>query len=128
MGIGFAIPASLARQVMEQIIAEGGVTRGWIGVQIQDLTPELAESFRLGSTRGALVTQVMKGEPAERAGVKPGDVLVAVESKPVANASALLNLVAALKPGQKAQLTLLRNQKELQVTVQVGKRPRPGAS
>ncbi|WP_333842127.1 Do family serine endopeptidase [Pelomicrobium sp.] len=128
MGIGFAIPASLAKQVMEQIIAEGGVTRGWIGVQIQDLTPELAESFRLGSTRGALVTQVMKGEPAERAGVKPGDVLVAVESKPVANASALLNLVAALKPGQKAQLTLLRNQRELQVTVQVGKRPQPGAS
>lgn len=128
MGIGFAIPASLAKQVMEQIIAEGGVTRGWIGVEIQDLSAELAESFKLGSTRGALVAGVLKGGPADRAGVKPGDVLVAVESKPVADASALLNLVAALKPGQKAKLTLLREQKEIVLTVDVGKRPRPKGS
>ena len=121
-------PASLAKQVMEQIIAEGGVTRGWIGVEIQDLSAELAESFKLGSTRGALVAGVLKGGPADRAGVKPGDVLVAVESKPVADASALLNLVAALKPGQKAKLTLLREQKEIVLTVDVGKRPRPKGS
>ena len=76
-------PSSLARQVMEQIIETGTVTRGWVGVGVQDLTTELAESLKLPKVRGALITEVVSGEPADKAGVKPGDVLIGVEGKPV---------------------------------------------
>src|SRR5213083_2069173 len=92
MGIGFAIPASSAKQVMEQIIQTGGVTRGWIGVEAREITPEMGESFRLGATTGVLIEGVLRGGPAERAGLKPGDVLVAIEGKPVKDPNAMLNL------------------------------------
>ena len=75
LGIGFAIPADLAKQVMEQIVRTGSVTRGWIGVEVQDITPELAESFRLPNTNGTLIAGVLRGGPADRAGIKPGDIL-----------------------------------------------------
>ena len=100
MGIGFAIPVSLARQVMDQIIATGSVTRGWIGVEVQDITPELAESFKLSDTKGVLIAGVVRGGPADKAGVKPGDILVEVEGKPVPDSSAMLNLVAKRRAGQ----------------------------
>ena len=125
IGIGFAIPASLAKQVMEQIIASGSVTRGWIGVEVQDLTTELAESFKLGSTRGALISGVLRGGPAERAGVRPGDVMVAVEAGPVEDSAGLLNLVAALRPGQNATITVLRERREVALKVEVARRPTP---
>jgi serine protease DegQ len=83
LGIGFAIPANLARQVMEQIVRSGSVTRGWIGVEVQDLTLELAESFRLKNTNGTLIAGVQRGGPAEKAGIRPGDILVAVETSPI---------------------------------------------
>ncbi len=122
-GIGFAIPVSIARQVMEQIIQSGSVTRGWVGVEVQDLTPELAESFSLKNAEGALIAGVLKGGPADAGGVRPGDILLAVNGNKVSNSATLLNLIAALKPGDNTQLTVLRKQQSLDLKVQVGRRP-----
>ena len=123
-GIGFAIPANLAKQVMEQIIKNGSVTRGWVGIEVQDLSPEIAESFNLKSTEGALIAGVLKGGPADAAGIKPGDILLAVEGKPVTDSSTLLNLIASLQPGTEAHLTLGRGTKRVEVSVKVARRPR----
>ena len=122
-GIGFAIPAETVRQVMDQLIAYGKVVRGWLGVETQDLTRTLAESFGIGPAGGALIAGVVRGGPAEEGGIRPGDVVVAIEGKPVGDSSALLNAVAALKPGSSAAVTLVRERKELKVTVKVGTRP-----
>src|SRR3954468_18967474 len=107
-GIGFAIPVSTAKMVLEQIVKNGSVTRGWIGVEVQEITPPLAESFRLGGTRGALVAYVLPGSPAARAGGKQGGFLVGVQGRPVADPGGMLNLIAALAPGQSAKLKLRR--------------------
>jgi Do/DeqQ family serine protease len=123
LGIGFAIPASSAKQVMEQIVASGGVIRGWIGVEAQEITPELADSFKLSSHEGALIAGVLRGSPAERAGIKPGDILVGVQGKTVKDPGTMLNLVAALPPGQPAKLQIRRAQKALELVVDVGRRP-----
>ncbi|MBU0751956.1 MAG: Do family serine endopeptidase [Gammaproteobacteria bacterium] len=125
MGIGFAIPVSLARSVMEQIITSGTVTRGWVGVEVQEVTPELAESFQLPSTSGALIAGVMRGSPADKAGVKPGDLLVAINGKQVTDAQLMLGLIAALAPGQQARFTMRRNGKDIELPVAIGKRPKP---
>lgn len=125
MGIGFAIPVSLARVVMEQIIKNGSVTRGWIGVEVQEVTPELANSFNLPNSEGAIITGVVRSSPADRAGIRPGDVLLAINEHPVKNSQAMLDLVAALAPNESAQFKLRRNSKDLQVKVTVAKRPRP---
>ena len=125
MGIGFAIPVSTVRMVMEQIIKTGSVTRGWIGVEAQGITPELAESFGLESTLGAIIARVLRGGPADKAGVKPGDVLVEVNGKPVADPKGMLNLVAALEPGAGARLKLRRQDKDIELNVTVGRRPKP---
>ena len=126
LGIGFAIPADLAKQVMQQIVGTGSVTRGWIGVEVQDISAEQAASFRLTGTNGTLISRVQPGGPADRAGVKAGDILVAVESNPVADMTNMLNLIAALEPGKQATLKILRNRAEMLIEVNVGKRPKPG--
>jgi Do/DeqQ family serine protease len=123
LGIGFAIPASSAKQIMEQIIQTGSVIRGWIGVEAQEITPEIAESFQLGSTNGVLLAGIVRGGPAERAGLKPGDILLAIEGKPVKDPNAMLNLVAALVPGKSASIRLRRDSKEMEIQIAVGKRP-----
>ncbi len=125
VGIGFAIPASVAKRVLEQIIRHGEVTRGWIGVAVQDMTREFAESSKLRFVGGALISQVLRGSPAENAGVKPGDILTAVNDKPVADSASMLNLIAALQPGEQAKLKLIRERQETEVTVTVGRRPKP---
>jgi serine protease DegQ len=127
MGIGFAIPVSTAKMVLEQIVKSGSVTRGWIGVEVQEITPPVAESFKLGSTRGALIAGVLRGGPADKAGVKPGDVLVEVQGKPVADPAGMLNLIAALAPGQSAKVKLKRQGQDVDATVTVGRRPKPQA-
>ena len=128
MGIGFAIPVSLARKVMDQIIATGSVTRGWIGVEVQDITPDLADSFRLPTnSKGVLIATVIPGGPAARAGVKAGDILVEVEGKPVPDSSTMLNLVAEVQPGKLALLKVVRNSNPVTVKLTVGKRPKPRA-
>ncbi|MCC6878971.1 MAG: Do family serine endopeptidase [Rhodocyclaceae bacterium] len=123
LGIGFAIPVSIARSVMEQIIRTGSVTRGWIGVEAQEITPELAESFKLPSQEGAMIAGVMRGSPADRAGVRPGDVLLAIGGKPVKDPQGMLELIAGLTPGTASQFKLRREAKELEVAVNIGKRP-----
>jgi len=127
MGIGFAIPVSTARAVLEQIVKTGTVTRGWIGVEIREITPELAEAAGLGTAKGAFVAGVLRGGPADQGGVKPGDVLVAVEGKPVANPAEVLNQIAALAPGAKARLSLRRKGETLETEVKIGRRPKPEA-
>jgi serine protease DegQ len=125
MGIGFAIPASIAKQVMEQIAVNGSVTRGWIGIEAQDITPELAESFKLKRASGSLIAGVLNGSPADVAGLKAGDILLAINDKEVLDSSGMLNIIAALKPNDKAELKIARAEKEMIVKVAVGKRPRP---
>ena len=124
LGIGLSIPTIVAKKIMEQIIQTGNVTRGYIGVEVQDLTKELAESFRLTNTKGALIAGVYPEGPADKAGIKRGDILVAVEGKPITNSSDMLNLIAALSPGQVATLMILRNQEEKPFEILVDKRPK----
>ena len=126
MGIGFAIPINLAKQVMESILANGSVTRGWIGVEPQNLSKELSESLGLAaSTEGVLLSGVLEGGPAARGGVKPGDVLIAVNDKPIKDVRGLLNQIAQISPGNQAKLTILRKGKEMELIAQTGKRPKP---
>jgi serine protease DegQ len=124
LGIGFAIPVTTVKTVMESIINTGQVVRGWIGVEPQDITPELAESFGLKKKSGTIIAGVLKGGPADKAGMKPGDILIAVDGKPVVDTTEMLNLIAQLTPGNKAKMTVLRKSAESTLDVQVGKRPR----
>mgnify|MGYP002403385556 CR=1 FL=1 len=124
MGIGFAIPASTARQVMESLIRDGQVTRGWIGVEPQDLTPEMAQTFNLPVEEGVLITGVLQGGPAQQAGVRPGDVVVSVAGKPVKSTVQLLNAVAELKPGSEAEIGVQRGDSSLDMQVKVAQRPK----
>ena len=124
LGIGFAIPVSMAKGVMEQIIAEGSVTRGFVGITPKDITPELAEALKLEVARGALVENVSKGYPADKAGVKPGDVITAIDAKPIQDSVAAMAAIAALKPGSTAKFLVIRNQKEMTLTVNIGRRPK----
>jgi serine protease DegQ len=123
VGIGFAIPVSTAKSVMEAIISSGHVVRGWIGVESQEITPELAESFGLQRSSGAIIAGVVRNGPADRAGIKPGDILLSVEGKDVHDTTDMLNLIAALPPGGKATMRVLRKARETDLAVTVGKRP-----
>jgi len=123
MGIGFAIPVSLAKQVMEQIIRQGSVVRGWVGIEAQDITPQLAESFRLSHTQGSLIAGVLPDSPAKKAGLKPGDILLEINGNKIVNSSSMLNLIANLQPNDKAVLKIARNQREIEIEVVIGKRP-----
>src|SRR5690606_9803165 len=125
LGIGFAIPAGTARQVMQQIVETGTVTRGYIGVEPQDITPELAEAFRLPRKEGAIVAGVMRGGPADRAGVRVGDILVDVGGKPVTNTTTMLDVIAQLQPGATVTFRFLRDGRTVEVPIRVGKRPSP---
>jgi serine protease DegQ len=125
IGIGFAIPVSTAKMVLEQIVRTGTVTRGWIGVEVQEITSGLADSFKLDQARGVIIAGVLRGGPADKAGVKPGDVLLAVGDKQVAGTPNMLNVVAALAPGSRVRLKLRRDGKDLALPVVVGKRPKP---
>lgn len=123
VGIGFAIPIASARQVMESIISQGQVVRGWIGVELQEITPELADSLGLKMASGAIIAGVVRDGPAFRAGIKPIDILVDVEGKAVHSTNDMLNLVSQLKPGSNAKIKILRNNTEMVLHVVIGKRP-----
>ena len=125
MGIGFAIPANLAKQVMQQIAKDGSVTRGWVGIEAQDITPELAESFKLANEEGALIAGVLRDSPADAAGLKAGDILLSINNKQVADSAGMLNLIAVLVPNQQSVLKIVRDGKEMNVNVLIGKRPKP---
>jgi Do/DeqQ family serine protease len=129
MGIGFAIPVATAKQVLESIVREGQVTRGWIGVEPNELSPELAETFGIrtnkGEISGVIITGVLQNGPAANAGIRPGDVIVQVAGQSVRNVPELLSRVAALKPGEAAPFEILRQEQKLQINVSPGVRPKP---
>ncbi len=133
MGIGFAIPISTAKQVMQDLLKNGKVVRGWIGVEPQDLTPELAESFQLprnagqAGLQGVVITGVLPNGPAAQAGIRPGDVIVKVDRQPVGNVADLLNRVASLTPGVPADMLIWRKQSEMSLRLTPSQRPTPQA-
>jgi serine protease DegQ len=125
MGIGFAIPVSTAKLVLDGIVKDGVVRRGWIGVEPAELSPELMETFGVKAQRGVLITGVLQSGPAAQAGIRPGDVITEVAGKQVASVSELLSGVAALKPGTPAKFGLFRRDQALNVDVTPGLRPKP---
>ncbi len=122
-GIGFAIPSNLARSVMEQLVANGEVVRGFLGVSIQDITPTLARSFDLSERSGALVADVVRDSPAEKSGLQAGDVITSFNGRPVVDARRLRLTVASFAPGTTVPATLLRDGKSLDLQLEVGHRP-----
>jgi len=126
MGIGFAIPINLAKQVMESIIKNGEVTRGWIGVEPQNLSSELIESMRLPkSTQGILVAGVLDGGPADSAGLKPGDILISLNNQSINDVRDLLNRIAKIDPGTEVSCKIIRKDREISLSIKIGKRPKP---
>ena len=125
MGIGFAIPVSTARLVLDGIVKDGQVTRGWIGVEPNELSPELAETFGVKASEGVIITGVLQDGPAAQAGMRPGDVIVKVDGKNVGNVSELLTAVAALKPGTAAPFNVKRADALVELNITPGLRPRP---
>lgn len=121
MGVGFAIPANLAKGVAEQLIKHGEVTRGYLGIVIQELTPELAESFGISEHKGILVAQVADGSPAAKAGLKVGDLIIQYQGKPVEDVGDFRNRVAFTAPGSKEKLTIVRNGKSQNIVVEIAK-------
>ena len=124
MGIGFAIPVSTAKQVMEGIVRDGQVTRGWIGVEPAELTPELAQTFGVKQTQGVVVAGVLQNAPAHKAGVRPGDVLLKVDNKDVSTVGELLSRVAELKPGQVTTFKLQRKDDTVDINIIPAQRPK----
>ncbi len=124
LGIGFAIPATTAKKTMEQIMQYGSVTRGWIGAGIQEVSPDAA-AFSDGNAKGVMITEVLQNSPAEQAGIRPGDQLIAIDSKPINDWSTMLDTIANLAPGKIVPVQLVRNGKEFSLPVKIGKRPRP---
>jgi len=123
VGIAFAIPASVVKSVVTQLRERGAVTRGWIGVQIQPVTAEIAESLNLKSTRGALVAEPQPGSPAVTAGIRAGDIITQVNGNPVRDARELARTIGAMPPGTSVRLTVLRNGAEQQITLTLGELP-----
>jgi serine protease Do len=121
-GIGFAIPVNSARGIIAQLKEHGEVTRGWLGVGIQDLTPELAEYYGIKDQKGVLVTEVFKGDPADPAGIKPKDVIIAVDEKPVDSARDLSTAVAGIPAGRRTKITFIREGREQTAQVEITKR------
>jgi Do/DeqQ family serine protease len=124
MGIGFAIPVSIAKQVLEGIVKDGLVTRGWIGVEPTELTPELAQTFNVSRQEGVIITGVLQTGPAFKAGIRPGDLLLAVNDHKVQNVAELLAQVSLLKPGVDAQLKILRKEQEQVLSITPLQRPK----
>ncbi len=124
MGIGFAIPVSMAKKVLSDIVTEGKVTRGWIGVEPNDLSPELAETFGVKASTGVIITGVLQNGPAAKAGIRPGDVITQVGEDKVDNVQELLTAVAGLRPGEGSRFALQRGSDRMELSVTPGTRPK----
>jgi len=122
-GVGFAIPVDLARDVMKQIIETGQVVRGWLGVEAQDITPQLADSFGLTDTHGVLVAGVSLSGPAAKAGLEAGDIILAIDNKSVADARQIMNDVADIAPGTKVRIEIQRRGEKQRIDAIIGERP-----
>ena len=125
IGIGFAIPATLVRQVMTDLIKTGRVMRGYFGVEPEDITPEAADLLKLARAEGVVLKGVQRTSPAGRAGLEPGDVILTINGQKVGSSRTMLNQIAQLPPGSSANVRVLRAGKELEVPVTVGERPTP---
>jgi len=123
-GIGFAVPVKMVKQVMDSLIKTGKVVRGWLGVSVQDVSPQLAKQFGVESAEGALVGEVVKGSPAEKAGIKRGDVIVGVDGKKVEDSGHLRNMAASTKVGSRLKLDIIRDKNKMTVDVEVGEQPK----
>jgi serine protease Do len=121
-GIGFAIPINTAKNILADLKTKGGVTRGWLGISIQDITEDIAENMKLKDMKGALVGHVFEGDPADKAGIKTGDIIVEIAGKKIADSHELMRLVAALKVGEKITVKILRDGKERTLSAMVGER------
>jgi serine protease Do len=120
IGIGFAVPSNIAKNVMDQLISKGSVSRGFIGVLLQDVSPELAESFGLHKAEGALIAMVSRDSPAEKSGIRQGDIIIAYNKIPVTNVAALRTVIAMMAPGTTLQFSIIRDKQPKEITVQVG--------
>jgi Do/DeqQ family serine protease len=125
LGIGFAIPVSTAKLVLDGIVRDGQVTRGWIGVEPSELSPELAETFGVKATEGVIITGVLQDGPAAQGGIRPGDVILQVAGKPVSSVPGLLTAVAALRPGEAAAFQVQRGSRVVDLELKPGVRPQP---
>ena len=121
-GIGFAIPINLAHGIIAQLKTSGEVTRGWLGVGIQDLTPELAEYYKVKNQKGVLVTHVFKGDPADKGGIKAKDIIIKIDGKPVPTARELSSTIAGIAVGKKTSISLIRDGKKKTVYIKIAKR------
>jgi serine protease Do len=122
-GVGFAVPTSMGKPVYESLVKTGKVTRGWLGVSIQDVTQDLAKSFKLKDSKGALVSEVKEDSPADQGGLKPGDVIVSYQGSPVADGVSLQRLVTRTPIGAKAAVAVVRDGREKELTVTIGELP-----
>ncbi|OOV88447.1 Do family serine endopeptidase [Oceanospirillum linum] len=127
-GIGFAIPSNLSRQIMIDIIREGSVVRGWLGVEVQELTPALASSFGYREERGILIAGLLRNGPAHLAGMQPGDIIVKVEGEQIISGRSTMNRIAQKRPGEKIKITVYRSGQEITLEAEVGRRPTPPQS
>ncbi len=125
IGIGFAIPSNMAKKISDQLIEDGEVVRGYLGVLPQDMTAQMAQALDLEGTKGVLIPQVTEGSAADKAGIEQGDVIVEVEGKPIESASGLRNRIAEFKPGTRVDITILRDGSRKALTVKLEKRPSP---
>ncbi len=122
-GIGFAIPVTLAQDIMTQIIENGRVIRGWLGVEIQELSPALAQSFGLNNPQGVIIREVVRNSPAREAGIEAGDIILKLNNQTIGDRSDALNVIARLQPGEYAQINGIRRGREFELDVKVGSRP-----
>ncbi|MCW8826909.1 MAG: trypsin-like peptidase domain-containing protein, partial [Gammaproteobacteria bacterium] len=122
-GIGFAIPVNLAKNSMKQIVEQGHVSRGWLGIEIQEVTDELAESFGLESKEGVIIAGILNGGPADKAGIEPGDILITFNGQHITNSTNALNLISQTRPNEEVEIESIRAGKKHKSTIRIGERP-----
>lgn len=125
-GIGFAIPANLAHEILNELVTNGRVIRGWLGIEVHEITPDLAASFGLNATQGVVVASVMRNSPAQRAGLRPGDIVLSIDGKPILDPRIAMVDIAEVRPDTTLPLRIIRDGSKYDIDIEVGERPVPG--